>query len=106
MAIVMPYPTSKGSSTLRCFAAAAMMKNIIELLPRLLSGKGSAAAMDTLCCGSEGCFAAAAGNVDRHSLLRLLFAILIIIRIICKSSVHPHLLLEPGLLRQRSVLEA
>ncbi|VDO63401.1 unnamed protein product [Heligmosomoides polygyrus] len=83
-----------------------MMKDVIELLMHLLSGKGSAAAMDTLCCGSEGCFAAAAGNVDRHSLLRLLFAILIIIRIICESSVHPHLLLEPGLLRQRSVLEA
>ncbi|VDP07536.1 unnamed protein product [Heligmosomoides polygyrus] len=85
-----------------------MMKDVIELLLlHLLSGKGSAAAMDTLCCGGfDGGFAAAAGNVDRHFLLRLLFAILIIIRIICESSLHPHLLLEPGLLRHRSVLEA
>ncbi|VDO60766.1 unnamed protein product [Heligmosomoides polygyrus] len=83
-----------------------MMKDVIELLLHLLSGKGSAAAMNTARCGRVSGFAAAARNVEEHFLLRLLFAILIIIRIICESSVHPHLLLEPGLLRQRSVLGA
>ncbi|VDP20132.1 unnamed protein product [Heligmosomoides polygyrus] len=83
-----------------------MMKDIIELLPRLLSGNGSAAVMDTLRCGSGGGFTAAERNVEEHFLLWLLFAILIVIRIICEGSVHPHLLLEPGLLPRRSVLEA